>query len=66
MSLEISTDILQINLKNIHISVLPPTFADKSKTSPVSVAVNFNNTYCVARWIFPLIFKRPRLNAGSY
>ena len=43
MSLEISTDILQINLK-LHISVLPPTLADKSKMSSIkkNVAENFN------------------------
>ena len=43
MSLEISTDILQINLK-LHISVLPPTLADKSKMSSIKkkVAENFN------------------------
>ena len=45
MSLEISTDILQINLK-LHTSVRPPTLAGKSKMSSIKnkicVAENFN------------------------
>ena len=53
MSLEISTDILQINLK-LHISVLPPTLAGKSKMSSIK-----NIYICVAENFNQYVMRRP-------